>query len=1547
MASGPLSFSTTESLRKKLLSKNLEPYFVNGSTSPKLNAQDVGTKETEWIELPLVNQQDLDKSGEIPQIKLNVLNQYGPDNGRGSSVVFKNQGTKSNQGEFIYQTDNTNKFKESEQEQKELLVLNRFAPQNGWSDAASELESKIIQPQIRDEYVSDSLKPNLYRPSKYTSAQIYLQDNPTGSDGTLSQDSILAQLGAKKLKQLFLDSVAFEIRQQTTGRANAIIAAQDPYLASKIITGRAPLIEPNWSVTVPDSALGKTVNFAARITGAYSPFSYIPGDYFSFVQPTSLLNQTINRVAGFFGSPNILPTRKTASDIFLAYTGQGTRKLLFGSLSLNKFAPDYRANFINQLGLSAPKGNYYVGSRTSEPLDIVSPSGQIPVNEYGKEVETNVYGPSVLGKLYENDLEFKFGLNQTSTIDGGGLQGGFTWVSPKYKGNAGFNVGKGGDPKGQDPNYQPIAAQYTNSESTQFRFKQGSILDDTQRLINSQPNGGKRLQHVGNAIDQVSKVFNDGYKEITKGSRVIKYVDQNGTFVGTEYGRVFAKDIPYYENTKLQKTEGNIRKNANSILDKTYNLNIFPTTGPDSTTISDGRVKKYMLSIENLAWRTSRRPGLTYADLPESEKGPNGGRVMWFPPYDLSFSDDSTVDWNSNTFLGRPEAIYTYKGTSRGGSLSFKIVVDHPSIMNLIVNNVLSNTNSSQVADQVLDSFFAGLTKFDIYELAKKYQNFSPTELQKIQDTINQSSNPEKIKDSLTANLNKGGTGAGGPMTSNASIGLQDYKPQLSAYINSEFFFNYNQSGGNSYSDALNQYESDNNFKIINNVQSTEIKNSYSRLENLSNQIKSTLDTNPNVTIKILLKSNSSYNEATTVKKDRLTCIEESIIKIVGKNTRLTFENKQGNDSDKLPTINYPCNSATTNNYAVGPVGCRRVIIDNIIETPLPNQNNPNGGTTQSPSTVVGNIASQFRLNNSLNNIATNDSSNLTESVSKAVLRKLLNESNYFQFIKENNPYIYDSLKEKLKFFHPSFHSITPEGLNSRLTFLMQCTRPGDTIPTKQADGTFLDKDARNTSFGAPPICVIRIGDFYHTKAVISNVKFSYEDKTLDLNPEGIGVQPMIVGVSISFNFIGGQSLKGPIDELQNALSFNFFANTEMYDERATVLTESAYDKQFIENTQPEGTTIQNTNTDLSNEAGEFIGKLNGELGPSGLTGNNNYKNVIDSLIGGYEQLYNGIYDKLEQINTDYNWGVLQIYTSERMYKLGNIGTTEVEIFGYSNNFKKNIDVIFTTLKNDINNKSFSLFNGVSEEKNKNTLLKNLINIVTRKESIFYDGLETITKQLSQAQLDYVRLIDKINFVSGNVDGIKNKNGEIKLYTTLSANTINQLLIDGETITESSTNMISDLVEHKIIYNYTNYSFDKIDLFGQFSNSPSNKRFYIIFGDELVDPSKYKSLENEITKDIKGHDSKTILRNFNSIFNVKDIINFINKESLKKFREFKKENPKFSTLLPNDWNKLRKSDRPNSLQLQVPINDTTKTQFEELYSGVNSQGDKFNGKFTF
>ena len=53
------------------------------------------------------------------------------------------------------------------------------------------------------------------------------------------------------------------------------------------------------------------------------------------------------------------------------------------------------------------------------------------------------------------------------------------------------------------------------------------------------------------------------------------------------------------------------------------------------------------------------------------------------------------------------------------------------------------------------------------------------------------------------------------------------------------------------------------------------------------------------------------------------------------------------------------------------------------------------------------------------------------------------------------------------------------------------------------------------------------------------------------MNPEGIGYQPMVATVQLQVSFIGGQGLEKPVERLQNALSSNFFANTEMYDERS------------------------------------------------------------------------------------------------------------------------------------------------------------------------------------------------------------------------------------------------------------------------------------------------------------------------------------------------------------------------------------------------------------
>ena len=109
--------------------------------------------------------------------------------------------------------------------------------------------------------------------------------------------------------------------------------------------------------------------------------------------------------------------------------------------------------------------------------------------------------------------------------------------------------------------------------------------------------------------------------------------------------------------------------------------------------------------------------------------------------------------------------------------------------------------------------------------------------------------------------------------------------------------------------------------------------------------------------------------------------------------------------------------------------------------------------------------------------------------------------------------------------------------------------------PTSK-DGVDVGIQPQNLSFGRPPICILRIGDFFHTKVAINSLQISYDGPQWDLNPEGIGVQPMIATVTLSIDLIGGHSLVGPINRLQNAVSFNYYANTEMYDVRSDTIVD-------------------------------------------------------------------------------------------------------------------------------------------------------------------------------------------------------------------------------------------------------------------------------------------------------------------------------------------------------------------------------------------------------
>ena len=156
------------------------------------------------------------------------------------------------------------------------------------------------------------------------------------------------------------------------------------------------------------------------------------------------------------------------------------------------------------------------------------------------------------------------------------------------------------------------------------------------------------------------------------------------------------------------------------------------------------------------------------------------------------------------------------------------------------------------------------------------------------------------------------------------------------------------------------------------------------------------------IDILIRLRSNISYNEGSNIESDRNTCIEDTIKSLINNDKRVKISKSNGATDETIQPLNYKCNTATTDQYGTGPVGCRRVIIEDIIETPLPNLNNPNGGVATGPSSTIDRLLNETNAQNGKN--TNNPSVPTQDSISKQVIRKL---SNHFKIKQEvfNRPY--------------------------------------------------------------------------------------------------------------------------------------------------------------------------------------------------------------------------------------------------------------------------------------------------------------------------------------------------------------------------------------------------------------------------------------------------------------------------------------------------------------------------------------------------------------
>jgi len=1505
----PLSFFNTETFRNGLVVRNLQPYTIAGSYTPPVAQQNFEYVQSNFsvIDSPDGLISNPPTNLVPPQYHgLYVLNEYGPDGGYGTTITLSLP---------LVQNSNAGEYNVMDASLPQQSLVGQGWP--NYAQVTAEQNIPALNKYSFDEVFLEQINnlqfiptysfyanptPVNFLPSSYSPYTILFDSSPQGDNGSLSQDSQLAQLGGTFLKDALQYRVDREIERATFGRENLSEALSDPVALAQVASGRIPLIEKNYSITVPENPIDYAANFLLKLSGTYFPASPIPGDYFdddmAQWRPTAA-NQIVSAFAGgrdprtIFGS---LDTNTNYSQVFLSNTGQGQRSALFNNIDYNKYKPRYNRGLLRNIGRGlleiverltdgeeGPVSDLYIGKNNSDPSSIFSPPGQLPTNSVGQQVKSPVIGPDAMGKLYEGeDQNFKFGLNGNPTIDAGGVTGGFVWTSKDFN-NPGFSAKVGGDfSANQDAEFNQISSQFDgNFNSSNINFKNGSLLDNTQRLLDSTPAGAERLGHVGNAINQLSKVFHDGYRELTKGSRVVSYtydVTSNQHGGGVEYCRVFAKDTPYYTYNDLQKTDGITnagRKFTYSIIDNTYNLNIAPLRNPGSTNIVDNKVKKYMFSIENLAWRTSNRPGFTYDDLPVCERGPNGGRVMWFPPYDLSFSEVISPRFDATEILGRPEPVYTYRNTSRSGTLTWKIVVDHPSVLNTITDKILQNESNVQKVNSIVDSFFAGCLKYDLYELARKFTQIKSSDLFTYQQLItNPSINADQLSQisaeagGLKTESDSNGEISGDGSSTNGTNGTEG-KPANSTtstpgselpgkYVNLGWYFDNDipppqQKGiptaSYSWKTAYDTYTSETtksrysksapaaNKQQVANTFTNVVEHNKTLEEDFRKDVVKVLDENETTVtqIKITLVGSASrpatiqYNEWLSKRridsvlkwfKEDTTDYGKAFQKFIDDKKIVIVEEPQGEEavnvvakesvgSSQSVNCSDQDSASSSNNYntiySYQAMWCRRVAIKDI-EVITTNGNDNTEGTPPTEETTNSDIVPfqgggkvPFPGIPPFTPPTITTTQKIRDGVSKKILRELLSECDYFTAIQGENPMIYDSIKQKLKYFTPAFHSMTPEGLNSRLTFLNQCSRPGDTIPTIGTDGKPKYNAATNTAFGAPPVLILRVGDFYNTRIIPNSINITY-DPVYDFNPEGIGFQPMIAKVTLGFNFVGGSGLKEPIDTLQNALSFNYYANTEIFDERAEwtddsfkKIDEDLVKKILDDRGEKSGSTIiQNA---VQNNGGIYIGtqETREEL-PESTTGIINYKDFMNNLSGSCQNYINSIIAKLTDFKTPYNGTILQAFGKNRLYSTGTASldnsSAKVEIFGKPDQIQITLDSWFVNVINNLKNKQLAWQNTMAQanegtsKSDQNKISQNVINYLNDYKNNFTTDLSKLIQDICETQQILVVNFEKADFVSEKHDGKVNSNQSVEI-----------LDISGITITSPTNPEITDTYE--------------------------------------------------------------------------------------------------------------------------------------------------------
>jgi hypothetical protein len=430
----------------------------------------------------------------------------------------------------------------------------------------------------------------------------------------------------------------------------------------------------------------------------------------------------------------------------------------------------------------------------------------------------------------------------------------------------------------------------------------------------------------------------------------------------------------------------------------------------------------------------------------------------------------------------------------------------------------------------------------------------------------------------------------------------------------------------------------------------------------------------------------------------------------------------------------------------------------------------------------------------------------------------------------------------------------------------------------------------------------------------------------LDINPEGIGVQPMIANVTLSFNFVGGSGLKESVDKLQNALTFNYYANTEIYDDRAdaTDLSYKVIDAEFLKlapsNVGPPTINQSTPNNGQSND--KPIGTVTSNvISETGQTGTINYSIFMDKVVIETQSYFTNVVNKNRETVNQYNNAVRQQWMMERLYTEGNF-TIEKDkktiLFGKSSNLEKRTDEIFAQLAKDIKNDDEAFISFISDNSKQfsNKLIRqvkeNYSNFVKNKRSSFQSAITNITNGMVAVQQSYIGYIGRINTITYSVnpntgtDGYQQSNGKVFsyiLYPTAevdaSSSPATDTLVELENDVKKINSGITEFntiveTEQEFTYSGKKYKGTLVlplpyklpsgeEVFEPFSVnqkyislSPGStfdnnvfRRVYMIVSDDVTDTKKYETFKNALIGNTLGNEGLegSGAKNIGDVFN--------------------------------------------------------------------------------